>query len=222
MTYLLDTDVYEETKNIVIGKIKKSPFLGEFSDWFMTTYSVKVLNVRFTKSEIPTVKGYRLYVIIENTEDYQKMFHSPFRFKEEYMAQISTEFKRIALKYNFASESQFTDMWIRYNDFSAEARTDTNGKAIGEAKTNIMEKYSIVWDVSADASYGAVVFYYSDKDVGENQNNGISQTITDEYYSLLKKYDEPDFFTKENMRLKFDSKENVDKNFQGNLFYYFR
>lgn len=222
MIYLLDNDVYEETKNIILGKVKKSLFLTEFSDWFMAAYSVKVLNTRFTKSEIPTAKGYRLYVIIENTENYQKMFHSPFQFNEEYMAQISTEFKRIALKHNFASESQFADMWIRYNDFSVEARTDTNRKAIGEAKTSIMKKYPIVWKVSADASYGAVTFYYSDKDVAENQNNGISQMIAGEYYSFLKKYDKLDFFTKENMNVKFDSKENIDKNFDGNLFNYFR
>ncbi len=222
MKYLLENNLYEETKNIAHGKVKKSPILEELSNWFMSAYSAKILNFQFTKSEIPSVKGYRLYVIMNATEDYQKMFHSPFKFKEEYMAQISKEFKRLALKYNFASEAQLADIFIRYNDFSVEARTDTNNIAVKEAKANIMGKYPMIWDISADASYGAVVFYYLDKDVAENQNKDVNKTIQEEYYLLLKKYDELDFFTRDNMRLKFDSKENVDKNFQGNVINYFR
>ncbi len=80
----------------------------------------------------------------------------------------------------------------------------------------------MIWDISADASYGAVVFYYLYKDVAENQNKDVNKTIQDEYYLILKKYDELDYFTRDNMRLKFDSKENVDKNFQGNVNNYFR
>jgi hypothetical protein len=68
----------------------------------------------------------------------------------------------------------------------------------------------------------SVVFYYSDADITVNENNGISKAIMDTYYSILKKYDELNYFTRENIRLKFDSKENLDKNYQGNLFYYTR
>jgi len=38
----------------------------------------------------------------------------------------------------------------------------------------------------------------------------------------LKAYDVLDYFTRENISLKFDSKENLDKNYDGNLFYYTR
>lgn len=37
---LLDDDVYKETKEIVLGKRKKSPLLIELSDWFRLRYSV--------------------------------------------------------------------------------------------------------------------------------------------------------------------------------------
>lgn len=65
-------------------------------------------------------------------------------------------------------------------------------------------------------------FYYFDADIVVNENNGISKAITDTYYSILKEYDKPNYFTSENISLKFDSKENLDKNYQGNLFYYTR
>lgn len=85
-----------------------------------------------------------------------------------------------------------------------------------------MKRHSMVWDVVPNASYGAVVFYYTEKHVTDNQKNGISKLIEDDYYSMLKKYDELNVFTRDNINLKFDSKENVDKNYEGNLFYYFR
>jgi hypothetical protein len=138
------------------------------------------------------------------------------------MAQICDEFKRIALKHKYASKAQLRGMWIRYNDFSVEARTAVKSKVIGRARRYIMKKYQTVWDVIGGASYWTVVFYYTEKDVIENQNNGVSEMIAGNYYSLLKEHDELHFFTRDNMGLKFDSKENVDKNYKGNLFHYFR
>ena len=68
----------------------------------------------------------------------------------------------------------------------------------------------------------SVVFYFSDEDIFRYLESGISQTVTDEYYSILKKHDDLSLFTKDNLRLSFDSKENVDKNYAGSLFYYSR
>ena len=68
----------------------------------------------------------------------------------------------------------------------------------------------------------SVVFYFSDEDIFRYLESGVSQTVTDEYYSILKKHDDLSLFTKDNLRLSFDSKENVDKNYAGSLFYYSR
>jgi hypothetical protein len=65
-----------------------------------------------------------------------------------------------------------------------------------------------------------VIFYYSDLEIAQNESNGITKLITEDYYAILKKYDELGYVTKENIWLEFDSKENLDKNYQGNLFYY--
>jgi hypothetical protein len=125
------------------------------------------------------------------------------------------------LKYGFTDEANLENLFVIYNDFSDEARVAANWKAAEEVKTQIKSKYPVVWNVITMFS-GSVVFYYSDADIAVNENNGISQAITDIYYSILKKYDEFNYFTRENISLKFDSKENLDKNYQGNLFYYTR
>jgi hypothetical protein len=141
--------------------------------------------------------------------------------KEEYQRQIASEFQKIALKYKFAGEEQLENLFVTYNDFSEEAKTDANWKAAKEVKYFLKKKYSVVWDTLSMFS-GSVVFYYCDLDIGMNENKGISKLITDEYYSILKKYDELHYFTRANISLKFDSKENLDKNYKGNFLYYSR
>ncbi len=69
---------------------------------------------------------------------------------------------------------------------------------------------------------GLVVFYFTDNDISVSNVNGASEKITNDYYTILKKYDELNYFTRENIAIKFDSKENVDNNFGGSLFYYTR
>jgi hypothetical protein len=219
MKYSLDDDFYEETKDIALGKVKKSPFLAEFSDWFVRTYSVKILNLEFSKLE--SSSRYRLHVIIQNPDDYGKMYVETFVPNEEYQKEIAFEFQRLAIKHQFATEEQLKDLFVIYNDFSEEAKTDANQKAAKEVERLIKGKYSTVWDVY-EHFLETVVFYYSDVDLATNENNGISKSITEDYYSILKKYDELGYFTRENIRLRFDSKENLDKNYKGNLFYYSR
>lgn len=218
---LLDNDIYKETKEIVWGKRRPSPLVIELSEWFRIRYSVKVLNIQFSKLPGPQENRFRLYVIVENTEDYQKMHVSRFRHNPEYQAQIALEFRKLAVKYRFTDEMSLENLYVTYNDFSDEARTEANWGAAQEVAAQIKRRYPVVWDVISVFS-SSVVFYYADTDIGVNENNGISKAIRDTYYSILKKYDEFNYFTEENISLKFDSKENLDKNYQGNLFYYTR
>ena len=158
---LLDDVIYKETKKFVLGKSKRPPMLIEFSEWFIETFSAKMLNIEFSKLKSPNTNRYRLYIIIENTEDYQKMYAGTFKPKEDYQSRIASEFHRIALKHKFADEKQLENLFITYNDFSEEAKTEANWKATKEIKGFLRKKYPVVWNFIAMFS-SSVVFYYSD------------------------------------------------------------
>jgi hypothetical protein len=217
---LLDDELYKETKSIVLGEHKKSELLNELSDWCMKTYSIRILNIQFSKlNEDENSSLYRLYIIVKDTEDFEKMYIAPFRLNEVYEKQITDEFRRLALKYQYTDPVNLQRFIVRFNDFSEEAKTDANWQAVEEAKDSITSKYPMVWHIEAIFS-SSVVFYYSDDEISRNEKAGISQKIVDDYYSILKKYDELNYFTPENLAIKFDSKENLDKNYQGSLFNY--
>jgi hypothetical protein len=213
----LDDDIYLETKKIALGESEKGPMLKELSDWFMNTYTVKVLNIQF--SYLIHAKRFRLLVIIENSKDFQKMYVGFLVPKEGYQAQIELEFRELVQKYKFTDETKLENLFVIFDDFEEEAKTDANWKASKEVETFLKSKYPVVWYVNTEFS-GSVVFYYSDADIMVNETNGISSMITNDYYPILKKYDDLNYFTRDNISLKFDSKENVDKNFEGNMFYY--
>jgi hypothetical protein len=218
---LLDEEHYHETKNIVLGRSNKSPLVMELSDWFVRTYSVKLLNIEFDKMSTLNTKRHRLSVILENPEDYQKMHVSVHMPKKEYQKEIADEFQKLAAKYSFATEEQLEDLFVFYIDFSDEVKMTVCQNAAKEVERVIKVKFSAVWDVFT--SFGKLfVFYYSDSDIINNEGNGISKAITEEYFSIVKKNDELNYLTIDNIWLKFDSKENLDKNYNGSFQNYIR
>ena len=112
---------------------------------------------------------------------------------------------------------------VNLSFFSEEIRTDYNGKAYLLLKERLKEKYRhhSVWDICSLFS-SLTVFYQTDADVRLNQDKGVSKQIKDEYYETLHRLDEFRVFTYESFNVTFDSKENLDQHYEGNLYYYFK
>ena len=116
-----------------------------------------------------------------------------------------------------------SNLLVVYNDFSEEAKTAANWNAIKKANNYLKRKYrnDSLWYVEAEFS-SVVIFYLNESDISRNDENGISRKIKMDYFNILKKYDEMNYYTLDNFVMTFDSKENLDKNYEGNLFYYSR
>jgi hypothetical protein len=80
---------------------------------------------------------------------------------------------------------------------------------------------SNIWDITGFSSW-IVAFYMTVTDLNENIKNGTNENIKDECLRLIKQYDEFDYFNEKTLKLSFDSKQNLDENYQGNSFFYFR
>jgi hypothetical protein len=203
---LLDDDIYRETKEIALGKRKPHPVVADLAAWFRATYAVKVLNIQFSRLKTPGANRYRLYVIIANTSDYQRMFSSPYEPNKEYQQQIAGEFRNLALKHRFADRSQLENLFVIYNDFSDEAMTEANKQAQVEVKALLMSRYPAIWEVIARFS-ALFVFYYTDADVAVHEAAGTNRAIVDAYFPILKKYDVLNYFTRENIYVRSIAKK---------------
>ena len=90
-------------------------------------------------------------------------------------------------------------------------------------KQRVIEEFAQyrIWKIEG-FSKETVVFYLTEKDVQDSQTNEGSQRIKQRCYQLVKQYDEFDYFQPNTFPIRFDSKENLDKNYKGSMFYYFR
>lgn len=221
----LDYDLYIQTRNVLLGKEKLHPATAEFLKWINNRYSINAINLEFSKFNKKEADKYshRLDIIVNSKKDYNSMFVSNgLRYNEDYRKEIADKFIYYAKKYKHPIKNA-KKIWVCYTDFSVEIKTDTNRKAMEEAKPIIKDHYKdiMLWDMFT-AFESVVVFYMHDSNIQEYSANGISQRIKQDYFDLLKKHDELGYYTPDNSIIDFDSKENLDKNYEGNLFYYFR
>ena len=217
---LLNPEIYAKTKHIVLGKAEKSALLIEFADWLRGKFSVNLINFEYDRIDDPQ-RSYRLYLILNSKSDKERFFSKPFVKNRRYEKAVSNHFRLLAQKHGYSESQALKNFFVAYSDFSEEAQTLANWQAIEMARPIIKQAYPEVWELMAIFS-STVVFYYLDSQIHENAESGVSRSIFEDYFQILKKFDELDYYTSGNFTMKFDSKENVDQNYQGSLFYYSR
>lgn len=78
-----------------------------------------------------------------------------------------------------------------------------------------------LWEISRCFS-STTFFFYTDNQVKENSCNGMLEKLNEEYYKLLKVYDEFDYIKRESYSICIYSKENFDRNYASNWYYYYK
>lgn len=220
----INTRLLDETKELLNGGKSLLPVFQEFSRWLYDCYAVRAVNYKFDPIEYDKNGRYRLHILLHTTEDYRKLCEANgYTYNEEYGKVIAAGFAEIAERFSYADQTKLNDLLVIYTDVSAELKAEANMKATENASEWMKIKYAHVgfWTIFP-AGTAAVVFFLKDKDVSTNQENGVCENVEREYFEVLKRYDEYGIFSREEFSMTFDSKENVDNNYQGSLYLYFK
>ena len=78
-----------------------------------------------------------------------------------------------------------------------------------------------IWQVHQLNDKWLIVFLYFDKQIESNKNLPIYQRMRDEYFSLVKQYLDPKTSSSKDISIKFDSKENFEKKYEGDWYNYY-
>jgi len=210
--------VYIETKNIKKGFSKLTSPFAELADWIFLNFGVRPLNIIYDILEHN--KRPRLQVIFEFYKDNiafitDNGFPNPSRQEK-----VQEAFHAIILKdQKYVTENLF----VLFSSFEPIAKEEANGKIsnqkLDELEANLNDKE--IWKIQRNFSTG-IFFFYSDDQVKQNEFNGKKEHLKKEYFKLIKDCDEFGYFDESNFFIKLDSKENFDKNYQSNWFYYFK
>lgn len=215
---------YIYTKEIKQGKIKLEGANLWLMDWIYETYGVRPLNVYYNYEEgnHPAF----IEIVFEFEEDMQPFTTAEYlRFEKDY--EKSEEFlndqikkEAIADKYDYLIDPKYTLMPMRvmYSAFEPiakeEAQANISFEDLEKLRSEIGDKD--IWKIINPG----IFFFNTQEQMKRNDNEDTKNYLKGKYFDLLKKYDEFDYFKRESLSIKLDSKDNFYKNYQSNWQYY--
>lgn len=208
---------------IKLGKREMDPLFAELIDWIRDSFGIQVIYFIHEEQSQPQ-KCLLLRMFLETMNDVRDIavdsqnWHLNFKHQDEIVAKF-VELVRIHKRESeFYLDSIRTIAW----NFDELAKEDAYARANREIEEHIRANYADAPIHNIYTLFNLAVFYHTDEQLAECGRNGISDRIKADYYCFLKKHDQFDLFTPDNFECIFDSHENVEKNYQGNYYYYFK
>jgi hypothetical protein len=227
---------YKETKLIKQGKRKLNPDFVGLADWINEKFNVGVINIFYDTIDNKE-KRPRLSIIFEYQNDELKFRDGNFgNYDEKKQKIIADKFKEIVNQENkinsiwtklfhVTSDLKYNtdNLFVVFTSFEPISKDEVNSR-IPKVEIERLKKAlncSDLWEIYRQFSK-TTFFFHTDKQIQDYSNIGKKEEFSEIYFNLLKKYDEFGYFDLESFSVEFDSKENFDKNYESNWFYYSR
>jgi hypothetical protein len=190
--------------------------------WIASEYHVDVLDIHHdvvAPRNIP-----RLEIVLEWERDQLKFrgenlglgFYD--RVKQD---EVISKFKSLIAE---QGQTYRTDgLFVCFTGFEAVARVEANLKITQADLDHLRLRLdnSELWTISRVFD-SATFFFYTDVQAKASETTGLRQTYTEAYEKLVAPHDEFGYLKKRGIHVYFDSKENLDINYQSNWLYYYR
>ena len=242
--FWIDKKSYERTLAVLKEEVALTPLFIELKQYLEAAYGLTIYDITFEKFTIfNTPKKYSLaygkrYQLIcqvasndERESMQNKIFvenigkHSAYKmeFDKKKQTQILSKFFELAKKHNFSINAKENQIWLDYHWwFPIDHMSFIVSKIEAVTSKEVISKYKTnanIWKIITNG-FGIVVFYMTESQKIVNAQSGVTDSIRNEYFTAVKAIDEFDFYKEK--YITFDSKENLDKNYSGSLYYYMR
>jgi hypothetical protein len=210
---------YVETKLIKLGRKRLCEPFDALANWIAVRWGVAVLNLVF--DEATALHGPRLQVILEREDDLMS-FRQGLNFAQEAQDAIKGQFL-VCRRQLDASPIDELSLFVVFSAFAPLARQEADERLGDEQIADLKKRIADpdLWEISR--CFGKVTFFfYKDKQVKQRERDGMKAVYSKRYLEILKLHDEFDYVDERIFAVTFDSKENLDKNYGGNWFYYYR
>lgn len=204
---------YQITKKIKLGKSAIDEKFAPFVDWINAKYNVEILNILSDTIDSNTT---RLKLIFERQNDVDV-----FLLKNKF-SQSSRKERSIINQYKHLFKVEDMDsILILFYAFEPLAREEAVTSMPLKVKNTFKEKHKAdLWEVAVFGEY-VTFFFFTHEDLKKAEQKKQTAIIKQEYYNLLKPYDEFNYFNPANFNAVFDSKENFDQHYDSNWRWYY-
>ena len=214
--------LFSLVRSAKLGHVELPPVLAQLRDWIQDELRVSVVHIVFDQIDIGPCTGRpRLNVILETDTDYDSWKTDVVTIRPDIERRVVAQFTKLA---KTEPDTYDTEGVLLTLDNFSDACLGRACSAFLKTDADRMTKNFPavpIWRIDGFSRY-LVVFLKTDKDIRLNTDNGTCATISNRCFDAVKPNDEFGYLSDTSFRLKFDSKENLDKNYNGNLFYYWR
>lgn len=199
---------YKTTRLIKLGKKTMDEKFNAFADWINKKYLVQILNIYLDTLDNGRL---RLQLIFEHETDLNIFFlKDPFTSSKRIVNIIEKKYKETF----YLTNSQ--PVLVLFYAFEPLAKEEANTKISLKTITSIEENYkNVLWKIARFGEH-VTFFFYTNTQLKKAKQSGLTVQLKQEYLEVLKHCDEFNYFTLSNFNAVFDSKENFDKNYNGN------
>jgi hypothetical protein len=215
---------YQQTKWIKQTGIPLIWPFDELADWITTNYSLPPLNLFYDTIIVGHRERPRLMVIFETPEDAAK-FREPERFgnfKKEDQRRVREKFGSLITARGdprFSAEGLIVPFVAFEPVAIVEAVESVTKEQLEQLRADLAN--DDLWQISR--LFNSVTFlFFTDAQAAEYESEGLKAPYSERFLRLVEPHDEFGYIKKRGISVRFDSKENFDKNYQGNWFYYYK
>lgn len=207
---------YRNTKLIKQGKTTLDESFTILANLIKKKFGVKPINFHY--DILDHNNRPRLQVIFERRID-SKKFHSKkklFFLKLNKEKIIKDLFRKV-----FNDKYRSDNLYVIYGTFENIAWEEANSNIPEKLINELKIKYAIqnLWEIRKSFS-SAIFLFLTDEQAKSASMSHLRKELLDEYFILVKKFDEFNYLDINEFEIGFDSKENFVNNYQSNWFYY--
>jgi hypothetical protein len=215
-------NLFSLVRSAKLGGVELSPVLAELRDWIQRELGVRIVYIVFDHIDIGPCTGRpRLNIILETDLDYDSWKTDVVTIRPDVERRVLSRFAKLAQA--DAKTFDTDDVLLILDNFSDECLGRACAAFLKSDAGLVIRDFAVIpiWKIDGFSRY-LVVFLTKEQDIRLKTDDGTCDRISKRCFDAVKQYDEFDYLSAGTFRLKFDSKENLDKNFNGSLFYYWR
>lgn len=225
---------YKKTKLIKQGKRQIEEKFKPLAKWISENYEVFVLDIQ--ENLMKHNNNVRIAVHLETQHDAMK-----FRKGTDYLSGFdSKKQNEVAEKYIeigkllktprkgflgkfFKKNPNMNDIFVSFSAFDRIAKIDANELIPEKRVKQLYEVFELpeIWTISRCFD-SATLFVYKDDQKEQIKNSAEFKLIENNYFELLKEYDEFNYWKRKHFGIEIDSKQNFDENYKSNWYYYYK
>ena len=227
---------YRQTKRIILGTERMKAEFVPLAKWIDKTYDVKTINIIYDTLDNKTP---RIQICFEFDKEKNKFLtHNISYFDKPKQKAIGQKFSEIIKQQGLSKSSKsisslfgpnqngiyLTDnVFVIYGAFEPIAKLEATYKIKQKQTDEFIKSFDNkdIWTISIGFTI-PTFFMFTDEKVKEYDKPEIKSMWADKYYDFVKSFDEFNYFKRNDIQVFIDSKENFDKNYESNWYYYYK